>query len=721
LDIFNEKIKNITRLRYYEQEYERLYSSQKYYRRFFDHGPASFVIIDKYGYVIDVNYSFIRNLAKPGQDKLDYIGKHIFSGEGLFPDKILDICKALLLGKKILQTDIAHTNPFHKNTRRFYSVSGASFTQNEVVEGIVLVYEDITSRIEIENDLNLSKSKLEETNNELNRITESLESAIIDANKMAVEAEIATISKSIFLANMSHEIRTPLNAVVGFTDLMLSTPLSDEQKEYIESIRDSSQTFLGLINDILDYSKIEANKVELENIPFSLDHLLDETLSTTGLRAYEKNVEVVLRINPDVPNKLTGDPVRIKQILVNILGNAVKFTEEGQILIRVETVSTSDSHVKINFSVSDTGIGIPAFKRTRLFEPFSQVSNSTTREFGGTGLGLAISKKLSGFMNGHIDFESPNPESDKGPGSVFNAVLEFGIPEYDANDALIKPYEIAFKSVTFLSGNKTTGNYYRKIFEDHRLSVSEISDPSELEVMISKSCGKPDSESFIFIDDSAGKECVEHFLKNLSNHEDFNKTVVLLLSPFTRLNMTPETLPTNTVTIKKPFRYSHLSKYLVKNEKSGIERNEGSMDVKTDSDQPSSFKILLVEDNKINQKVTIKMLKKMGHTVTVADNGNEAVDFFMRGEHYDVILMDGLMPVMDGFKATEIIRINEKEHPDKGRTPIIALTANAMKGDREKYLKSGMDDYIAKPVKYEDLSLMLSNFMERKKKGDISS
>jgi PAS domain S-box-containing protein len=687
------------------------------YRQFFENSPAAFLIIDKSGYILDINTCFIRNIARPGQDKLDYIGKDVFSSGDLLNYKLLDMCKSILSSSKSLKTDIVVSEkPLDMD--RYYSVSGSPLFRNGETDGVILVYEDISERIEAESDLIRSKNELENANAELNRMTENLEQAIIKANKMAVDAEIATISKSIFLASMSHEIRTPLNAVVGFTDLMLSTRLTDEQKEYIESIRDSSQTFLGLLNDILDFSKIEANRVELENIPFNLESLLDEVLTTNSVRAYEKNIEIALRIPPDIPRRLKGDPVRLKQILVNLIGNAVKFTTRGHILVRVSCVSKTSTHIQVRFSISDTGIGIPQNKLERIFEPFSQAADSTTREFGGTGLGLAITKKLAELMNGVILVESPNPESAETSGSIFHVDVSLGIAPVPAMPSPIPHRETVIgKKAALLSGSRVLCDFYESVIKDTGLDVTPL--PDLYQAIDFMGSPQPQAPSHVFIDDTLPFSSIETFISSGCEKNNYKGEIVLLMSPYSRMDRELKDRFPRISCIRKPLKLSNIYKVLTSNEDRDTTGKSTPENHESPDSAMSPLNILLVEDNHINQKVTTKMLKKMGHTVTVANNGNEALEILHGAGGFDLILMDGQMPVMDGFKATETIRRNEKASPDAQRIPIIALTANAMKGDRIRYLNAGMDDYIAKPVKYGDLYAMILTIMERKKSGNL--
>jgi CheY-like chemotaxis protein len=479
-----------------------------------------------------------------------------------------------------------------------------------------------------------------------------------------------------------------------------------------------------LINDILDFSKIEANRVELENIPFNLESVMDEVLNTTGIRAYEKRIEIAQRIYPDVPRYLKGDPVRLKQILINLIGNAVKFTAVGHILIRASLVSRTPSETILRFSVSDTGIGIPSNKVERIFQPFSQASGSTTREFGGTGLGLAISKKLAELMKGTIRVESPNPESHKTPGAIFHVDLTFELSNESFLDQDDVQSALKGKRVAVFSYDPALLNFYLQIFQDIGMIPTPITDAAQIPLLLYSENTSKDDFHIILIDDTVALSVIESsFCFNTANNE-FRKKIVLMSSPFSKTDQELSSrypgLSSHVSMIKKPFKLSQLSKLISDSLNHDPETKIPADDEESPATSDSGFNVLLVEDNTINQKVATKMLKKMGHTVTVANNGKEAIDILQSEKDFDLVLMDGQMPVMDGFRATEIIRINEKSTPGKDRMPIIALTANAMKGDKDKYLSVGMDDYIAKPVKFSDLSTMISKTMERKKAGVLA-
>ncbi len=442
--------------------------------------------------------------------------------------------------------------------------------EKRVVERTKELQLEIIERTRAEDELWKAKEKLEKTNYELKLINDQLKEAIEHTQRMAIEAESANVAKSEFLANMSHEIRTPMNGILGFADLLLEESLTESQRESVNMIMSSGQTLLDLINDILDLSKIEAGRMEVEKIAIPITLLLEETVSIIEHRAKEKGLDISAEVDTEVPAAVIGDPAKIRQVLLNLLGNAAKFTDRGQITVSLScTRSTDEEHnCVLRFEVSDTGVGIPADKQSIIFDAFTQADGSTTRKYGGTGLGLTISKQLVELMGGEIGLDSA-----VGTGTTFY----FTVPA--------------------------------KITRDSRSLAEEKAPPAAEE-----------------------------------------------------------------------------------------------------SDEPASSKaskILLVEDNLINQNLVVRVLKKHGHPVTVASDGLQALAALEK-ESFDLILMDVQMPDMDGFEATRAIRYKEKKMGN--HIPIIAMTAHAMKGDRDRCIQAGMDDYVSKPIQLDALLSLIKKW-----------
>jgi len=643
-----------------------------------DNVPDLIFLKDRHGRFINGNKALLNTLEVGSID--DLIGKTDF-----------DFWPPELASNYVADDQLAmrEGRPLNDKEEKSYDADGNElwyltskvplFDDNGEVTGLVGIARDITKSIQTKQQLSAAKD------------------AADDANR----------AKSDFLANMSHEIRTPMNAIIGMTELLLDSKLQRHQFDYLQMIQGSGEALLNVINDILDFSKIEAGKLELDPVDFGLRHSIGGTMKTLATRAHDKQLELAFRVRNEVPEALFGDVGRLRQVIVNLVGNAIKFTQEGEVLVDIGVSQRTEDNVTLLVKVCDTGIGMSEEACAKVFEEFQQADTSTTRRYGGTGLGLTISSRLVEMMDGKIGVKST-----LGEGSEFFFSVDISI----GDEAELKrmPVIVGGTRVLVVDDNETNRLILKEMLHSWGMLPATCSGPEPAMAMLREQFDKGTPFQLILSDVQMPGTDGFMMAEQIRNAEEAIRDIpIIMLTSATRVGDVEDRERLKIAScIMKPVTQSELFNSII--DVMGLDSTHSIVRQKRANVSPvvsisRKLNVLLAEDNKVNQTLAVNLLEKQGHHVDVADNGKEAVTMAANGT-YDLVLMDVQMPIMDGLDATRAIRAREED--EGGHLLIVAMTAHAMKGDRELCLESGMDDYLSKPIRIKDFTAKIKSLVE---------